>query len=162
MPTSNYIHLNKLKPGKVIAIRYSLYNHFAIISDVFENGMPKLISLSFRTSAVQEESWHKVVGNHLVEESNIRGNYTKDTILARARSCIGEDIKYNLFTFNCEHFARYAHGLPIESIQVKQVMYGAALGAASCALLPKLTIARFAVAITAGAITSLRNSLSKI
>ncbi|MFK7815583.1 MAG: lecithin retinol acyltransferase family protein [Gammaproteobacteria bacterium] len=162
MPKKNCINLSDLKPGKVIAIQYSLYKHFAIISDCFDNGMPKLISLSFHTSGVQEETWHNVVGDHPIEESYIKGNYTKEVILARARSCFSKDIKYNLFTFNCEHFARYAHGLPVESIQVKRAIYGAALGAASCALLPKLTIARFVIATTVGATTSLKNSLSKI
>lgn len=162
MRKNNCINLIELKPGKVIAIQYSLYKHFAIISDCFDNGMPKLISLSYHASGVQEESWHDVVGDREFKESYIKGNYTKETILARARSCLGKDIKYNLFTFNCEHFARYAHGLPVESIQVKRAIYGAALGAASCVLLPKLTIARLFIATTAGAVTSLKSSLSKI
>lgn len=164
MSTNDNGSLNELTPGKVIAIRYTLYKHFAIVSDCFDNnnGMPKLISLSYRSSAVQEESWHDVVRGKPIEETNIKGNYTQDVILARARSCIDRSIKYNLLTFNCEHFARYAHGLPVESIQVKRALYGAVLGAASCALLPKLTIARFAILTTTSAVTSLKNSLSRI
>lgn len=160
---NNAINLSELTPGKVIAIRYPLYKHFAIISDCLgKDNMPNLISLSYRNSSVQEETWHKVVGAKPVEESSIKGNYTQTTILTRARSCINNNIKYNLLTFNCEHFARYAHGLPVESIQVKHVVYGAVLGAATCMFLPKVTIARFAIAATTGAVTSLNNSLKNI
>lgn len=151
-----------LEPGTVIAVRYTLYKHFAIVSDRTNNGMPNLISLSYRTSRVQEEPWNIVVGNRCIEQSFIKGNYPKDIILSRARSCIDENVKYELLTFNCENFARYAHGLPIESIQVKRAIYGAVLGATSCVLLPKLTVTRFAIMATAGAVTSLRRSLHKL
>lgn len=153
---------NLLEAGTVIAIRYTMYKHFAIVSDRLINGIPNLISLSYRTSKVQEEPWDIVVGNRSIEQSFIKGDYSKEVVLSRARSCIDKNIKYELLTFNCEHFARYAHGLPIESVQVKQAIYGAVLGAASCLLLPKLTIARFVALTTAGAVTSLRKSLHKL
>ena len=35
-----------------------MYKHFAIVSDRTNNGMPNLISLSYRTSRVQEEPWN--------------------------------------------------------------------------------------------------------
>lgn len=156
------IEPNQLDPGTVIAVRYNMYKHFAIVSDRINNGMPNLISLSYRTSGVQEEPWRLVVGNRNIELSCIKGDYPKEAVLSRARNCIDKNIKYELLTFNCEHFARYAHGLPIESIQVKRAIYGALLGAASCVLLPKLTVARFAMLTTAGAVTSLRKSLHKL
>lgn len=156
------INPTQLIPGTVIAIRYPMYKHFAIVSDRISNDMPYLISLSFRKNGVEEESWDTVVGNHTVEPSCIKGDYPKEIILTRARSYINSKIKYKLFTFNCEHFARYAHGLQLESIQVKHALYGAVLGAASCALLPKLTIARFAFITTASAVASLKKSLHKI
>ena len=139
-----------------------MYKHFAIVSDRISDGMPNLISLTYRTSRVKEEPWDIVVGNRSIEQSFIKGDYSKEVVLSRARNCIDKNIKYELLTFNCEHFARYAHGLPIESIQVKRAIYGAALGAASCVLLPKLTVARFAMLTTAGAVTSLKKSLHKL
>ena len=158
---------NQLSPGSVIAVRYPMYKHFAIVSDnhIGTNGnkdMPNLISLSYRTQGVQEESWDTVVGNRSIEKSLIQGNDSTNIILSRARSCIGKSIKYQLFTFNCEHFVRYAHGLPIESIQVKRTLNGAALGFASCVLVPNLTIARLAIITTVTAATSLRKSLEEI
>ena len=159
-----HYHINPilLVPGTVIAIRYPMYKHLAIVSDRISNGMPYLISLSFRKNGVEEETWNTVVGSHAIEPCSINGDYPKEIVLLRARSYINRKIKYNLFTFNCEHFARYAHGLPIESVQVKHALYGAALGAVSCALLPKFTIARFVLITTTSAVTSLKKSLHKI
>jgi len=151
-----------LEPGTVIAIRYAMYKHFAIVSDRISHGMPKLISLSYRTKGIHEEPWHVVAGKRRIETSLIKGSYPKEVVLSRARDCMNKNIKYELLTFNCEHFVRYAHGLPVESIQVKRAFYGAVLGATSCVLLPKLTVARFAMFAAAGAATSLKNSLHKL
>lgn len=156
------INLNQLIPGTVISIRYSMYKHFAIISDRIHEDMPMLISLSYRTNGVEEEPWSDVVSNHTVEESSIQGEYSTEVVLSRARNCINQDIKYALLNFNCEHFVRYTHGLPIKSIQVRQTIYGAAIGATSCLLLSKFTITRFALLTTIGAYTSLKNSLRKL
>lgn len=153
---------NTYTPGTVVSIRYPMYKHFAIISDRVSNNMPMLLSLSYRRNGIKEESWSTVVGGRPIERSNIQGTYPMDIVVQRARSCIDKDIKYALFNFNCEHFVRYVHGLPVESIQVKRAVYGAIFGAASCLLLPKLTIVRLAIFATTGAAASLKNSLHKI
>ena len=162
MRKNDAIDPKQLTPGTVIAIRYPLYKHFAIVSDRNIDKLPQLISLSNRNKGVREESWQTVVENRTIERSSINGSLSMEEILSNARSCINKNIKYKLFTFNCEHFARYVHGLPIESVQVKQTLYGALIGAASCALLPNLSITRVAVMTTAAAVTSLRKSLYKI
>ena len=157
-------HPHKLAPGTVIAVCYPMYKHFAIVSDRIDkvNRLPKLISLSYRTGKVEEEPWQTVVSDKSIKKSSIHGKLSKQVVLARARDCIDKDIRYDLLAFNCEHFVRYAHGLPVESLQVKRAFYGAALGAISCVLLPKLTIARFALLTATGAATSLRSSLNKL
>jgi hypothetical protein len=161
-----YLDDSQLTPGSVIAVRYTMYKHFAIVSDKHseDNGkyMPNLISLSYRAHGVKAEPSETVVGNRNIEKSLIQGNDSTDMVLSRARSCIGKAIKYQLFTFNCEHFVRYAHGLTVESIQVKRALHGAVLGAASCVLLPNLTITRLAIMTTTGAVTFLRKSLRNI
>ncbi len=157
---------SSLHAGDVIAIRYSLYKHFAIVSDQHSKYLgtsyPNLISLSYRTGTVLEEPWHKVVGQNLVEKSNISGTDSQYAILQRARNSIQMNIKYDLLKFNCEHFVRFAHGLPIESVQIQKVFYGAIVGAASCMLIPKYTVLRFVLLTTTGAITSLKRSLDKL
>lgn len=39
-------------------------------------------------------------------------------VMQRARSM--HERPYSLMSFNCEHFVRFAHGLPVESPQLKQ------------------------------------------
>ena len=153
-------------PGDVVTIRYPMYKHFAIVSDKTSTlngtGLPNLISLSYRTGTVQEEPWQLVAGNKVVEKSTIAGTKEPRAILSRARTCIKLNIEYDLLKFNCEHFVRYVYGLPVESIQVKNTLYGATLGAASCLLLPKVTAMRFAFLVAAGAVMNLQKSLNKV
>ncbi len=151
-----------LPPGSVISIRHFLYKHFAIVSDNFIDGKPNLISLSHRSDGVLEEPWDIVIGNRPIELSCIQGKESSNIVLARARSFIGMDITYNLLSFNCEHFVRLVHGLPVKSKQVRRALYGAMFGTASCIFLPKLTLARFAILISVGAVTSLKSSLHRI
>ncbi len=153
---------NLLSPSLVISIRYPLYKHFAIVSDRSIDGKPNLISLSYRAGAVLEEPWDTVVGKYPIELSSIRGGDSAEVVLKRARNYLNSEINYNLLTFNCEHFVRLVHGLPAESRQVQRALYGAIIGTATCLLLPKITLARFALLASAGAITSLKSSLHKI
>ena len=163
---NNTTMTESLRPGDVIAVHHHLYKHFAIVSDqnsAFQGiSMPNLISLSSRTGTVREEPWHVVVENKVVTKSSISSRKPRNSVLSRARSCILLDIQYDLLSFNCEHFVRFAHGLPIESIQVKNTLYGTALGVASCLLLPKTTLLRFALLATTGGLAGLKHSLSKI
>ena len=78
-----------------------------------------LISLSSRTGTVQEESWHECVGNRKVVLSNTQGQSQPVQVLSKARSAVGK-LKYNLFGRNCEHFARWAHDLKVESKQIQK------------------------------------------
>ena len=151
-----------LPAGSVISIHYPLYKHFAIVSNCFTYGKPNLISLSHRTGRVKEELWDTVVGTQPYKPSKISGSDSTEVVLKRARSYINTNIKYNLLTFNCEHFVRLAHGLPMESKQVQQTIYGSVLGAATCLLLPKITVVRFALLVSTGALTSLKSSLTKL
>lgn len=151
-----------LEAGSVVSIRYPLYKHFAIVSDCSTNGKPNLISLSYRTAGVLEEPWDIVVGNRPYECSQIIGVDSADVVLKRARSYIDTEINYNLLTFNCEHFVRLTHGLPMQSKQVQKTIYGAVVGATACLFLPKITIAIFALLVSTSAIASLKNSLNKL
>lgn len=46
------------------------------------------------------------------------GVLSQETVMQRARLKQGQ--AYSWTNFNCEHFVRYAHGLPIESPQLRQ------------------------------------------
>ncbi len=151
--------MNKpLNPGTVIEVCYPIFKHYAIVSDQFVDGHPTLISLSRRTNAVTEEPWHQVTQGRRVNTSPIQGQLPGHIVVANARACIrAKDLRWNLLTFNCEHFVRLVHGLPVESNQVRSAVNGAVIGALSTLILPKVTFTRMVLFAGSGAITGMRN-----
>ncbi len=122
------------RPGDVVAVIYDTYNHYAIVSDRRVDGLPNLIALTRRKGNVCEESWAAGTQGATVRKSHIKGFLPADKILGKARSMIGKK-RYDLFSDNCEHFVRWAHGLPVESKQVVGGVAGSLVfGAAGYAL----------------------------
>jgi hypothetical protein len=149
---------NPLTPGAVIEVCFPIFKHYAIVSDQFVDGHPTLISLSRRTNAVKEEPWQQVTQGRRINISPIHGQLPGHIVVANARACIGaEELRWNLLKFNCEHFARLVHGLPVESYQVQSAVKGAVIGAVSTLLLPKVTLTRMVLFTGTGIITGLRH-----
>ena len=98
------------------------YDHYAVVSDKYDNGKPMLISLSARQGTVCEEAWDYCAGNRKVVLSSVQGDLHPHQVVERARSKLGE-IKYSLLSRNCEHFARWAHDLKVESKQVQEALF---------------------------------------
>lgn len=121
-------------PGAIVKVSMGLYDHFAIVSDRWYLAKPMLISLSSRTGTVREESWYECAGDRNVVLSNIQGQLHPFHVLSKARIAVGR-LKYNLLSSNCEHFARWAHDLKVESKQIQT----AVVVVAGLALLYKLT-----------------------
>ncbi len=109
-------------PGTMIRTIHGFYSHHAIVSDRWCAGKPMLISLSSKTGTVTEESWQDCIGNRDVSLAREQGRISSNQVLANARSAIGK-LRYNLFTGNCEHFARWTHGLKVESRQIKGALW---------------------------------------
>lgn len=115
--------------GAMIQIIHGLYSHYAIVSDRSCAGKPMLISLSSKTGTVTEESWQDCIGNRDVSLAREQGRISPNQVLDNARSAIGK-LRYNLFTGNCEHFARWTHDLKIDSRQIRVVLWSFAVLAA--------------------------------
>ena len=148
---------SSLNPGTVIEVCYPIFKHYAIVSDQFVDGHPTLISLSRRTNTVTEEPWQQVTQGRRVNISPIHGQLPGDIVVANARACVrAKDLRWNLLTFNCEHFVQLVHGLPVESGQVQNAVKGAVIGALSTLLLPKVTLTRMMLLAGTGVITGLR------
>lgn len=147
-----------LKPGTVIEVCYPIFKHYAIVSDQIVDGHPTLISLSRRTNTVTEEPWQKVTQGRRTKISPIHGQLPGNIVVANARACMRtKDLRWNLLTFNCEHFVRLVHGLTVESDQVKSAVKGAAIGILSTLLLPKVTLTRVVLFASTGLISGLRH-----
>ena len=110
-----------------------------------------LISHTQRNGPVQEEEWSVVTQGRHTRLSNIQGKLAGHKVLRRARSKINQ-IKYTLLNFNCEHFARWAHGLPVESKQVVGGVAGVGLGYAVAKSFGTKPVASILTALVLGAI----------
>ena len=114
--------------GAIVTILFNGFKHFAIVSDRYFNGKPMLISLSNRTGTVCEEAWDKCTQGRKVELAKDQGILPSWQVLIRAKSLLGK-IGYRLWDQNCEHFARWTHGLKVESKQVQNyAVAGLAIG----------------------------------
>ena len=108
--------------GAIVKVLMGAYDHYAVVSDRYDNGKPMLISLSARQGTVCEEAWDYCAGNRKVVLSPIQGDLHPHQVVQRARSKLGE-IRYSLLNRNCEHFARWAHDLKVESKQVQGALF---------------------------------------
>jgi hypothetical protein len=79
-----------------------------------------LISNSKRRGRVAEETWDECIGNRQVRYVGYPGKLPEGEVLYRARNKIGEP--WNPLTWNCEHFAYWAHGLPKQSPQLREAV----------------------------------------
>ena len=105
-------------PGAIVKVLMTGYEHYAIVSDRIHNGLPMLISLSRRTGTVLEEAWEACTGGRKVVLSEDQGRLAPYQVLAQARSMIGR-VEWDFPRLTCEHFARWTHGLKVESKQLK-------------------------------------------
>ena len=108
--------------GAIVKVLMGVYNHYAVVSDRYDNGKPMLISLSAKQGTVCEEAWDYCVENRKVVLSPVQGNLQPHQVVQRARSKLGK-IKYSPLSRNCEHFARWAHDLKVESKQVQGALF---------------------------------------
>lgn len=113
--------MNKLIPGTVVSTMIGPIEHFGIVSDRFDGGIPRIISNSKKTGCVSEEPAKIFTNGKKVRVHTFRGNLSSYTVIARARSLIGSN--YNLLNWNCEHFIRWGHGLKPESPQIKSALF---------------------------------------
>lgn len=116
-----------LHPGMIVWTQaYGFFKHKGIVSDRLYDGQPMIISCSGRTGEVREETQEQFSQGNAIFAEGYLGNLPVHQVLYRARQCIG--MKYNLFSWNCEHFVRYAYGLEPSSPQLAATIVLAALG----------------------------------
>ena len=87
-----------------------------------------VISNSARTGGIAEETWDAFTSGQLWKDDGHPGNLTAWEVLYRARTA--PRVQYNAFTWNCEGFVAYCHGLPPANPQLAAVVIVALIGAA--------------------------------
>jgi hypothetical protein len=116
-------------PGAWVEVDCGAYRHVGIVSDRLDaSGWPCVISCSRRAGRVIEEPWLAFSGGRAVRLLGLHGSLHPMRVVANARAGIGQ--AYDLFIWNCEHFVRWASGLPPESPQVQGYLILGTVGTA--------------------------------
>ena len=104
-------------PGTVVYVpAYGFWRHKGIVSDGWQGRKPMVLCNS-PTGGVVEQSWDEFFQGEPLRIENYPGSLPPNEVMRRARSRLGE--KYVLLAFNCDHYKNYAHGLPVESEQLR-------------------------------------------
>jgi hypothetical protein len=107
----------ELRPGTIVRVSHVLYHHVGLISDRFIGMERAVVAFSAAAGGLHELPFSAFQQGRDVFDDGYPGQLPPDEVLRRARLKHGQ--AYSWTEFNCEHFVRYAHGLSIESPQLK-------------------------------------------
>lgn len=106
--------------GTVLKLDFGTYFHYGVA-----DGLGNVIHNSKKRLKVTEEPYENFAEGKEIIVSDITSENPAQAAI-NAKRYLG--MPYNLIKSNCEHFARLAHGLEVESTQIQQYLL-AALGA---------------------------------
>jgi hypothetical protein len=114
-----------VKKGDVIYANRGLYKHYGIYNSersVIHFSPDKGKEISPENAYIRETSLAAFLkGDELHIDCSIHPAFPPDEIACRARSLVGKSRgEYDLFFYNCEHFARWCATGELESKQVKK------------------------------------------
>lgn len=104
--------------GSVVRVRHGFYEHVAMLSDHAIGGERAVVAFSAQAGGFVEEPFSVFARGQTVAIEGYLGVLPPAVVMRRARMKRGQ--AYSLSDFNCEHFVRYAHGVPVESPQLRQ------------------------------------------
>ncbi len=105
-------------PGTVVRVSNGLYDHVGMLGDRLINGERSVLAFSARAGGFEELALSSFAGGRVVTLGGYPGNLPPKLVMQRAREKRGE--AYSWLTFNCEHFVRFAHGVAVESQQLRK------------------------------------------
>ncbi len=109
-----------LSKGMVVAVSLrrfgTLLQHVGIVTDWDWQGQAWVISNSLARRGVVEEPLADFAAEQPVKILGYFGTLTPEAVVQRARSRRGD--QWKLFSWNCEHFVRWAHGIEPASPQL--------------------------------------------
>lgn len=110
-------YLAAMRPGTIVKVSHGLYDHVGLLTEYTQPPQERhVLSLTGRTGGLVDEPISLFAGNKPVFEVDYPSDLPPEWVLMRARSLANQ--RYSLFSFNCEHFVNYAHGLPSKSPQI--------------------------------------------
>lgn len=103
--------------GTVVRVKHGFYDHIAMLGDHAIGGERAVVSFSAQAGGFVEEPFSAFARGQVVLIEGYLGSLPSAVVMQRARMKRGR--AYSLSDFNCEHFVRYAHGVPVESPQLR-------------------------------------------
>lgn len=108
----------ELPAGTVMRVRHGCYEHVAMLSELAIGGERAVVSFSAHADGFVEEPFSIFARGQTVVIEGYLGVLPPVVVMQRARMKRGQ--AYSLSDFNCEHFVRHAHGVAVESPQLRQ------------------------------------------
>ncbi|QOJ31431.1 MAG: hypothetical protein HRU81_04570 [Gammaproteobacteria bacterium] len=108
----------ELPAGTIIRVRHDWYYHVGLIGDRIVSAERSVLAFSADTKGFVEQPYSEFAKGRDVTADGYPGCLPAATVLQRARAI--RDRPYSWAGFNCEHFVRHAHGLPVESPQLRE------------------------------------------
>lgn len=110
-----------LIPGTVIGVRVGIATHVGIVTDRTDiNGVPMVISNSHRAGCVAEEPLRVFQGIFQLVPVAQPAIVPSWQVIERARQKLGA--RWDLFSWNCEHFVHWAFGQEPRSPQLQALV----------------------------------------
>lgn len=106
-----------LTPGTVVGARLGLITHVGIVTDRYAGGQPMVISNSMRSGRVEEEPLRIFQGGFPLVPVTQPALVPASEVLSRARQKLGT--RWDLLSWNCEHFVHWAFGQDPKSPQLR-------------------------------------------
>jgi hypothetical protein len=108
----------ELPAGTVVRVRHGFYEHVGMLSEHAIGGERAVVSFSAQADGFVEEPFSIFARGQTVVIEGYLGVLPPVVVMQRARMKRGQ--AYSLSDFNCEHFVRHSHGVPVQSPQVRQ------------------------------------------
>ncbi|OJY54876.1 MAG: hypothetical protein BGP19_08665 [Thiobacillus sp. 0-1251] len=89
-----------------------------LLGDHLIVGERSVLAFSAKEQGFVEQAFHAFAQGRQVRVDGYPGSLPPAIVMHRARLKRGQ--AYSWVNFNCEHFVHYAHGLPMESPQLRQ------------------------------------------
>ncbi len=134
---NNQIHPAFLGVGTIVVVKvkgtFGLIEHFGLVSAMrTTDGLPIIISNSKSRGQPVTESWDQFTEGQQYDRAYYPSELQPEIVLCNAYAMFGK--RYDLVSWNCEHFVNACHGLPVTSKQVAGFVIAAAVGGLALAV----------------------------
>jgi len=104
--------------GSVVWIRaYLVFKHKGLVTDRIVGGRPTVIA-NIPGVGVREQTWDEFADGQ-IPQLLLGFRYHLQWYVVKQRAYARMGTKYDLYTYNCDHFVNDAHGLPVISEQLE-------------------------------------------